>query len=90
MCSSIQKPEFVIWLPLLQNRPFGYYCTGRNLDCVVRHGFRKTNKERVLMSDGQETIQLTDEDIEFIMSLLRNSSSPLSTQDLIDALRSRG
>jgi hypothetical protein len=42
------------------------------------------------MSDGQETIQLTDEDIEFIMSLLRNSSSPLSTQDLIDALRSRG
>ena len=32
-------------------------------------------------------IELSGEDIAFLMNLLRNASHPLSTQELIDALR---
>lgn len=42
------------------------------------------------MTENDSAIQLTDEDVEFIMSLLRNSNAPLTTQELIDELRSRG
>jgi hypothetical protein len=33
------------------------------------------------------SIELTDEDIAYLMNLLRNAVHPLSTQALIDALR---
>lgn len=32
-------------------------------------------------------IQLRDEDVAYLMTLLRNSSQPITTQQLIDALR---
>lgn len=32
-------------------------------------------------------INLRDEDVAYLMTLLRNSSQPLTTQQLIDALR---
>jgi hypothetical protein len=32
-------------------------------------------------------IQLRDEDIAYLLTLLRNTSQPLTTQQLIDALR---
>jgi hypothetical protein len=32
-------------------------------------------------------VQLTDNDIAYLLTLLRNSSSPLTTQQLVDALR---
>ncbi len=32
-------------------------------------------------------IKLSDEDIAYLLSLLRNSSQPLTTQALVDALR---
>ncbi len=32
-------------------------------------------------------IQLRDEDIAYLMTLLRNTSQPVTTQQLIDALR---
>ncbi|MCC6315926.1 MAG: hypothetical protein IT337_18155 [Thermomicrobiales bacterium] len=32
-------------------------------------------------------IQLNDEDVTYLLTLLRNASQPLSTQQLIDALR---
>jgi len=32
-------------------------------------------------------IQLRDEDIAYLLTLLRNSTQPLTTQQLIDALR---
>jgi len=35
-------------------------------------------------------VQLSDDDIAFLVSLLKNSSQPLTTQQLIQALRSRG
>lgn len=32
-------------------------------------------------------IQLNDDDVTFLLTLLRNSSQPMTTQQLIDALR---
>ncbi|GIW03588.1 MAG: hypothetical protein KatS3mg059_0208 [Thermomicrobiales bacterium] len=45
------------------------------------------NLSGVLMGTA---IQLNDDDIAFLVSLLKNSSQPLTTQQLIQALRSRG
>jgi len=41
------------------------------------------------MADEKRTLNLNGEDIAFLLTLLRNATSPLSTQDLIDALRQR-
>jgi hypothetical protein len=35
-------------------------------------------------------IQLTDEDVAFLINVLRQATQPVTTQQLIDALRSRG
>lgn len=35
-------------------------------------------------------IQLTDDDIAFLINVLRQATQPVSTQQLIDALRARG
>ena len=35
-------------------------------------------------------IELTQDDIDFLVSLLRQSPQPMTTQQLIDALRERG
>lgn len=39
--------------------------------------------------DGAETshIELNEEDIAYLMNLLRNANYPLTTQELVDALR---
>jgi hypothetical protein len=34
-------------------------------------------------------VQLSDDDVTFLLSLLRNATSPVTTQQLIDALRNR-
>jgi hypothetical protein len=34
-------------------------------------------------------IELTDEDVAFLLTFLRSSSHPLTTQELIDVLRKR-
>lgn len=34
-----------------------------------------------------EPVQLNDEDIAYLLTLLRNTAQPLTTQQLIDALR---
>jgi hypothetical protein len=34
-------------------------------------------------------LQLNEEDIAFLLTVLRNSSRPITTQELIDALRER-
>lgn len=43
------------------------------------------------MTDAAQTpttaVQLTDNDVAYLLTLLRNSSSPLTTQQLVDALR---
>lgn len=36
------------------------------------------------------SITLTDDDVAFLINLLRSSNLPLTTQQLIDALRERG
>jgi hypothetical protein len=41
------------------------------------------------MADENGTLQLTDNDIAFLLTVLRNAISPLTTQQLIDALRQR-
>ena len=38
-------------------------------------------------SQATTTVQLTDNDIAYLLTLLRNSSSPLTLQQLVDALR---
>ncbi len=35
-------------------------------------------------------IQLNDEDVAFLLTLLRNAPQPMTTQQLIDALRRQG
>jgi hypothetical protein len=41
------------------------------------------------MSDATEPIQLTTEDVAYLMMVLRNASSPMTTAELIEALRQR-
>lgn len=41
------------------------------------------------MADEKNTLHLNDDDIAFLVTLLRNATSPLTTQELIDALRQR-
>lgn len=41
-------------------------------------------------SDMSAQIQLTDDDIAFLINVLRQATQPVSTQQLIDALRARG
>lgn len=41
------------------------------------------------MADEKRMLNLNSEDIAFLLTMLRNATSPLSTQDLIDALRQR-
>lgn len=36
---------------------------------------------------AQPTVQLTDNDIAYLLTLLRNASTPLTLQQLVDALR---
>jgi len=41
------------------------------------------------MAKQNESLQLNDADIAFLQNLLRNASAPMTTQELIDALRQR-
>jgi len=34
-------------------------------------------------------VQLSDDDVTFLLSVLRNATTPVTTQQLIDALRNR-
>ena len=36
------------------------------------------------------SIRLSDEDVAFLLTVLRNASQPMTTQQLIDALRRQG
>jgi hypothetical protein len=41
------------------------------------------------MAKQTDTLQLNDADIAFLLNLLRNASAPMSTAELIEALRQR-
>ena len=41
------------------------------------------------MSQPAESVQLTDDDVDFLVSVLRTATEPLPTRALIDALRNR-
>jgi len=41
------------------------------------------------MSEQLKGIHLSDEDVEFLVSLIRASSTALTTEQLVEALRSR-
>ena len=41
------------------------------------------------MSQPAEPVRLTDDDVDFLVSVLRNASEPLPTRALIEALRNR-
>lgn len=41
------------------------------------------------MADERGTLQLNDDDIAYVLTLLRNASSPLTTGQVIEALRQR-
>lgn len=41
------------------------------------------------MSDAPQPIQLTTEDVAYLLMVLRNASSPMTTTELIEALRQR-
>jgi hypothetical protein len=42
------------------------------------------------MAGPGSDLRLTDEDIAFLLTLLRNAQSPLTTSQLIEALKQRG
>ena len=41
------------------------------------------------MAEERSTLQLNEEDIAYVLTLLRNASSPLTTEQVIEALRQR-
>lgn len=41
------------------------------------------------MASGTDTVQLNEADIAFLLSLLRNATGPMTTQELVDALKNR-
>ena len=41
------------------------------------------------MSQPAEPVRLTDEDVDFLVSVLRNATEPVPTSTLIEALRNR-
>jgi hypothetical protein len=41
------------------------------------------------MSQPAESVRLTDDDVDFLVSVLRTATEPLPTRALIDALRNR-
>jgi predicted transcriptional regulator len=41
------------------------------------------------MAKQTDTLQLNDADIAFLLNLLRNASSPMTTNDLVEALKQR-
>lgn len=41
------------------------------------------------MAGKGNDLQLTDEDVIFLLTLLRNAASPLTTAQLVDALKQR-
>jgi hypothetical protein len=41
------------------------------------------------MSQPAEPVRLTDDDVDFLVSVLRSASEPLPTRALIEALRNR-
>ena len=42
------------------------------------------------MATHGSDLQLSDDDVVFLLSLLRNATSPLTTAQLVEALKSRG
>jgi DNA-binding response OmpR family regulator len=52
--------------------------------------FRIHNKEITLRMAGQGSdLRLTEADINYLLTLLRNATSPLTTAQLVEALRQR-
>jgi hypothetical protein len=41
----------------------------------------------MMKSTPAQTIELNDEDLTYLLTVLRNSTQPMTTQQLIDALR---
>lgn len=41
------------------------------------------------MAEERSILQLNEEDIAYVLTLLRNASSPLTTEQVIEALRQR-
>lgn len=53
--------------------------------CVRRPA--ATGREGVMSDPTSETVRLSDDDIAFLLMILRNSNRPLTTAQLVDALR---
>jgi hypothetical protein len=57
-------------------------------DCTtVGHFFHGING--AAMTESQDTLQLSEEDIEFLVAMLRSASGLMTTDELVEALRSR-
>jgi hypothetical protein len=41
------------------------------------------------MAEQTGSLQLNDEDVAFLLTLLRNATSPLSTEQMVNALKQR-
>jgi hypothetical protein len=41
------------------------------------------------MPEEPQEVQLSDEDVEFLVALIRSSSTAMTTDELVEALRSR-
>lgn len=54
-----------------------------------RFGMPDVRRVPASMSDATQPIQLTTEDVAYLMMVLRNAPGPLTTAGLIEALRQR-
>lgn len=69
-----------------QQSGYGQAWPARFPDIFTRH---HTEEMKTSMADENSTLRLTDDDIAFLLTMLRNAISPLTTQELITALRER-
>jgi hypothetical protein len=65
----------------------------RSIIALTMPGFHHTlsfpKEIETRMAEQTGALQLTDDDVAFLLTLLRNATSPLSTEQLVDALKQR-
>jgi predicted transcriptional regulator len=66
---------------------YGWAVDWRRLD--GRIGMRSTEEHIRRMAGQGSALNLSEEDVTFLLTLLRNSSTPLTTDQLVEALKQR-
>jgi hypothetical protein len=57
---------------------------------ISHFGIINAEEHTLRMAQHSGDLHLTDADVTFLLTLLRNSASPMTTSQLVDALKQRG